>query len=89
MPAALTIQPAPQTQVKIHLHGSEDLALSFITAIWIDPPAPDVVVYGDAMYRRHWEHSQRLRRPIYVRASYLITGPMAQRHGLDGQRGAA
>ena len=86
--AALSVQPAPQPQVKVHLHGSADLARSFVTALWVDGLAPEIIVYGDHMFRRDWAESQRLRRPTYIRASYLITGPTAERHGLAGLRGA-
>lgn len=70
--------------MKVHLHAdAKALPASFVTALDVQrPAAPDVIVYGDRMYRRDADHSVRLRRPTYVEATWLVTGPIAQRAGI-------
>jgi hypothetical protein len=75
----MTAAPLPAT-VKAHLHATDQISgATFVTALIIAAPAPDVIINGEHIYRRHEEHSVRLRRPVYVRATYAITGPVARR----------
>jgi hypothetical protein len=78
----MTVLPHLAT-VKAHLHAdSAARPDSYITAVELQLPAPDVVINGEHIYRLEPDATRRLRRPTYVRATYAITGPVARRAGV-------
>lgn len=79
--------------MKVHLHSSADrIERTFRFAIEVPPidgRPPKVVIWGEGLYVLDAEHTRRLRRPIYVSASYFIHGPVQARAGVPGHAGGA